>query len=133
MSTENPTLAIDALLECSELPSSGYDVWPLTIARYALLELVESPYLNAGKGEILDLLPSLYIMTQTPAKLSAYTSRNIGQLKADAFEWSEQITPTQLPLLAAEVTAKVKQVNKLAPEVQSKSDEKHKGKALADG
>lgn len=39
---DNPKAAIDALLE-STVEAGALTVYPLTVARYALLELIESP------------------------------------------------------------------------------------------
>lgn len=61
---ENPKAAIDALLE-STVEAGKLKVYPLTVARYALLELVESPLvtLASGKLAVVDVIPSIYIMT----------------------------------------------------------------------
>ena len=75
---DNPKAAIDALLE-STVEAGALKVHPLTVARYAMLELIESPLvtLKSGKLTVIDVIPSIYIMTQEAKDLSKYNSRNI--------------------------------------------------------
>ena len=47
MAGENPTSAIDAILEDDkEIGNNGLRIYPLTLGRYALLELVKSPLIT---------------------------------------------------------------------------------------
>ena len=98
---DNPKAAIDALLE-STVEAGKLKVYPLTVARYALLELVDSPLvtLDGGQLTVIDVIPSVFIMTQPPRDLSKYNSRNIDKLKEDAFEWAEDgMTAGSVPLV----------------------------------
>lgn len=89
MDDTNPKVALDALLESTTVVGR-VEVHPLTVARYALLELAKSPLVNYGmKLDALTAIPSVYIMAMPARKLSKYSSRNIEQLKEDAFEWAE--------------------------------------------
>lgn len=64
---------------------------PLTVARYALLEMVKSPLVNFGnKLDILTAIPSVYIMAVPAKELRKYNSHNIQRLEEDAFEWAEE-------------------------------------------
>lgn len=74
---DNPKAAIDALLE-STVEAGALKVYPLTVARYALLELIDSPLvtLESGKLTVVDVLPSIYIMTQEAGSLAKYSSKN---------------------------------------------------------
>lgn len=77
---DNPKAAIDALLE-STVKAGSLEVHPLTVARYALLELAQSPVV-VGKGEgedlsVVDVIPTVYIMTAPASALSKYTSRSV--------------------------------------------------------
>ena len=59
----DPTSAINAILD-DETTINKTTVYPITLARYALLELVDSPFISSGKDmSISNILPSLYIMT----------------------------------------------------------------------
>lgn len=98
---DNPKAAIDALLE-STVNAGALKVYPLTVARYALLELIESPLviLDGRRLTVIDVIPTIYIMTTEASKLSKYNSRNLDKLKEDAFEWAEDgITAASVPLV----------------------------------
>ena len=89
MDNTNPSVALDALLE-STVKVGNIEVHPLTVARYALLEMVKSPLVNFGnKLDILTAIPSVYIMAVPAKELRKYNSHNIQQLEEDAFEWAE--------------------------------------------
>lgn len=90
MDNTNPSVALDALLE-STVKVGNIEVHPLTVARYALLEMVKSPLVNFGnKLDILTAIPSVYIMAVPAKELRKYNSHNIQQLEEDAFEWAEE-------------------------------------------
>lgn len=89
MDNANPDVALNALLE-STVNVGNIEVHPLTVARYALLEMVKSPLVNFGnKLDILTAIPSVYIMAVPAKELRKYNSHNIQQLEEDAFEWAE--------------------------------------------
>lgn len=86
---DNPKSALDALLETTTRVGE-IDVHPLTVARYALLELAGSPLVNfKNKLDVMTAIPSVYIMAMPTKNLPKYNSTNIEQLKEDAFEWAE--------------------------------------------
>ena len=59
----DPKAAINSILD-DETTINHTTVYPITLARYALLELVDSPFIGSGKDmSISNILPSLYIMT----------------------------------------------------------------------
>lgn len=61
MSIENPKAAVDALLEAKSTSST---IYPMTIARYALLELVKSPIVTRSESITLEsIIPTLFIMS----------------------------------------------------------------------
>lgn len=57
----NPTKAIDAILS-GPVKAGPYTVYPMTMARYALLEKTESPLLT-GKDDTVKLIVSMFVMT----------------------------------------------------------------------
>ena len=136
MSRENPKAAIDALLE-SAVQAGQLTVYPLTVARYALLELIESPLVvvdTSRKLDTLDVIPTIYIMTQTARKLSAYNSRNLDKLRGDAFEWAEDgVTAGSIPLVVNMLAQKILDMRKVAPEVVQDSKKKVEATAPTDG
>ena len=58
----NPQTAIDTILNTETEIFEDIKVFPVTLARYALLELVESPFVTPDtKFTINDLVPSFFI------------------------------------------------------------------------
>ena len=76
---EDPKTAIDSILETSRIDkASKAEVKPLTIARYALLELVKSPFVTQGEEfTVLSIVPTLFIMLNDVEQLRGYTSANV--------------------------------------------------------
>lgn len=135
MSAENPTASVDALLE-STVEAGALKVYPLTVARFALLELVESPLVVPSEGGLgtLDIIPSIYIMTMEPRTLSKYNSRNIDKLKEDAFEWAEDaVTVGSVPLVVNLLAEKLSDLRRIAPEVVTDSKKKVDASQATDG
>ena len=95
---QNPKAAIDAILKASGQPADGdFKLYPLTIARYAALDLIESPFIVPSKKMTFDeVIPSVYVMAVPARDLAKYGSKNVDELKADAFEWSETLSPEHL-------------------------------------
>lgn len=115
---DNPKAAIDALLE-STVNAGTLKVYPLTVARYALLELIESPLVLLKEKElsVVDVIPSIYVMTAEASTLSKYNSRNIDKLKEDAFEWAEDgMTAASVPLVVNMLAQKLLDLRRIAPE-----------------
>lgn len=115
---DNPRAALDALLE-STVEAGALKVFPLTVARYALLELIESP-LVVLKGEglnVLDVIPSIYIMCSEARTLAKYSSKTLDKLKEDAFEWAEDnVTAGSVPLVINMLAQKLLDLKRIAPE-----------------
>lgn len=127
---DNPKAAIEALLE-TDRDIQGITIYPITIARYGLLELIESPFIVSGKlFNIMNLIPSLYIMALPIDKLKKYRLRNIEDLYQDAVIWSETLIPEQIEAMIKEIDEKIKTMFKVAPEVSSDTSETHNGKKV---
>ena len=61
MSTQNPDLALDAILE-SDKTIGEIVIHPITIGRYALLELVKSPFITPNSTfTTYNVIPSIYL------------------------------------------------------------------------
>lgn len=87
---KEPKSSIQAILDNEiQIGNNKYTIYPLTIQRYALLALIESPLLTGGNLELLDLFPTLYIMTHDVKTLSKYTTKNKQELIEDAANESE--------------------------------------------
>lgn len=124
---DNPKAAIDALLE-STVEAGALKVHPLTVARYALLELVGSPLVAEAKQgplSVVDVIPTVYIMTTEAKDLSKYSSSSVDKLKADAFEWAEDsLTSSSVPLVVNMLAQKLLDLRRIAPEAMADSKKK---------
>lgn len=90
---ENPKATIDTILE-DETGIGELKVQKLTMSRYALLELVSSPFVNSEqKFTIANLIPTFYIMTQEKERLRGFNSRNIDELVDRSMEWADELRP----------------------------------------
>ena len=87
----NPKTAVDAILD-SENKIDGITIYPMTLARYALLELVESPFVTPNvKFTISNLVPSFFICCSPIDQLKGINSKNIDKLNDRALEWAETL------------------------------------------
>ena len=132
---DNPKAALNALLD-SAVQVGVLEVHPLTVARYALLELAESPLIVGVEGTlgVLDVIPTVYIMTAPAAKLSKYNAKNIDQLKAEAFEWAEDnLTTGSIPAIVELLAQKLLDLRRLAPEIVEDSKKKLEEQPAMDG
>lgn len=75
---ENPKAAVDAILENeTELPGN-VKIYELTIARFALCELVNCPFVTGNvTPSIADYVDTFYVMCNDVKTLSKYNSSNI--------------------------------------------------------
>lgn len=128
---ENPTAAIDSMLEAEK--NSGTDtIYPLTLGRYALLELVKSPFIDKStKFSTMSLIPTFYIMTHDTKDLHGYTSKNVDELETVAFDWAETKMVSDTTTLVNELLEKFNLVVKVKPDIAE--DSKKKDLQLTDG
>ena len=123
----DPKAAINSILD-DETTINQTTVYPITLARYALLELVDSPFISSGKDmSISNILPSLYIMTHK-SELKGITSRNIDKLYENATEWADDMGIDEIPEIIQEVIEKVNELMKTAPTSGQDDDDKSKKK-----
>lgn len=121
----DPKAAINSILD-DETTINHTTVYPITLARYALLELVDSPFIGSGKDmSISNILPSLYIMTHK-SELKGITSRNIDSLYDKATEWADTMGIDEIPAIIKEVIDKVNDLMKVAPTSGSDDDDPSK-------
>ena len=119
---QDPKIAIDTVLE-TEKQIAKFTVYPLTLARYALLELVESPFLTPNKEFTpITLLDTFYIMTADKSALRKYNSKNIDELHAEAMDFGEELEPNVFAKLIDEVASKFGLLNKVAPQSVGNED-----------
>lgn len=120
----NPQIAIDSILE-TEQTIAGVDIKPITAARYALLELVDSPFVNPEKTfTISNLIPSLYICSADIKNLKGFNSKNIDKLDEAALEWSETIDLDKVGPAVEILLQKFNDLFKIAPGTGSTEEKK---------
>lgn len=83
----NPQRALDAILS-GPAKAGPYTVYPMTMARYALLEKTDSPLLT-GKDDTVKLLVSMFVMTQPVEKLMEL---GIDRIETEGMKWADDIS-----------------------------------------
>lgn len=116
-----PRLEIEAILEYGE---TGKTIKPLTIARYGLLSLLDSPFLKQHPEEsdftVLAILPTWYVMTAETKDLRGYDAHNIDALRQKAFDKADQITdPKTITDFTVEFVRYLADLMKIAPEAEA--------------
>ena len=115
----NPKLALDAMLDAPQLIGE-LTVQPMTVARMALLELVESPFTNPDKKfNISNMTESAFIMCADTNELKGFNSRNIDRLVERAYDWAENIDVGALPQVIKTVIEKLNNLYKVSPSTGS--------------
>ena len=122
----DPVKALDAALSPAK-EVEDVTVYPITLARYALLELVKSPFVTASKDfTIIAMIPTIYICCAETAALKKYNSSNIDELKQDAITFADNIDPKTLGYLVKELDARVRQLLDVAPQIPEDGSVKKK-------
>ena len=113
----DPIKAIDAALSPAK-DVEDIKVYPITLARYALLELVKSPFVTASKDfTTIAMIPTIYVCCADTAQLRKYNSSNIDELKQDAIAFADNIDPKKLGSLIKELDSRVRQLLDVAPQI----------------
>lgn len=119
---ENPKIAIEAIVD-GEKKIGDVKVYPISIGRYALLELVESPFVSKDKEFIVyNLVPSFYIMCNPKENLKGYTRKNVEQLVEKSLEWAEDLDTSIVPKLIDAIAETLGLLKKVSPNSQESSD-----------
>lgn len=113
----DPIKAIDAALSPAK-DVEDIKVYPITLARYALLELVKSPFVTASKDfTTIAMIPTIYVCCAETTVLKKYNSSNIDELKQDAIAFADNIDPKKLGTLIKELDSRVRQLLDVAPQI----------------
>ena len=113
----DPIKALDAALSPAK-EVEDVTVYPITLARYALLELVKSPFVTASKDfTTIAMIPTIYVCCADTAQLRKYNSSNIDELNQDAIAFADNIDPKKLGTLVKELDARVRQLLDVAPQI----------------
>lgn len=123
----NPTIAVDAIL-ASEDKIDGITIYPMTLARYSLLELVESPFVTPNvKFKINNLVPSFFICCAPIDQLKGITSKNVDTLNDRALEWAETLPQSAVDKLIPAIMESLGLINKMAPNTGDDQSKKAEG------
>lgn len=124
----DPKVAVDAILE-NEFEIDGLKIYPITLGRYALLEILKSPFIYSDiQFQVSTMLPSIFVMTQDIKELSKYNSDNINELKSKSMIWAEEKDIKNVDKIIEAVIKRMKQLNEVSP--QSSEEDKKKAKDL---
>lgn len=122
----DPKVAVDAILE-NEFEIDGLKIYPITLGRYALLEILKSPFIYSDiQFQVSTMLPSIFVMTQDIKELSKYNSDNINELKQKSMIWAEEKDIKNVDKIISAVIKRMKQLNEVSP--QSSDEDKKKAK-----
>lgn len=112
----NPRTAVDTILD-SEKTINGITIYPMTLARYALLELVESPFVTPNvKFTISNLVPSFFICCSPIDQLKGINSKNLDKLNDRALEWAETLPQSAIDELIPAIMEALGLIKKLTPQ-----------------
>ena len=123
----NPETAINTIL-ATEKTIEDVTIHPITLARYALLELIESPFVTTGKKfTINNLVPSFFICCAKSEDLKGINSKNLDVLNQRAMEWAETLPNTVIDKLIPEIMEALGIIKKVSPNTGDDEQGKEKG------
>ena len=123
----NPETAINTIL-ATEKTIDNVTIHPITLARYALLELIESPFVTPGKKfTINNLVPSFFICCAKSDDLKGINSKNLDVLNQRAMEWAETLPNTVIDKLIPEIMEALGIIKKVSPNTGDDEQGKEKG------
>ena len=123
----NPETAINTIL-ATEKTIDNVTIHPITLARYALLELIESPFVTPGKKfTINNLVPSFFICCAKSEDLKGVNSKNLDVLNQRAMEWAETLPNTVIDKLIPEIMEALGLIKKVSPNTGDDEQGKEKG------
>lgn len=113
--SNNPKLVIDTIIDA---PTTFGDVTinDITILRYAYLEKINSPFIDASvEFKVDNIVPTVFVLAIDKNELRKY-SNDIEALKADALEWAdEKLKLDQFAEIISCISNKFLALNKAAP------------------
>lgn len=123
----NPETAINTIL-ATEKTIDDVTIHPITLARYALLELIESPFVTPGtKFTINNLVPSFFICCAKSEDLKGINSKNLDKLNEQALAWAETLPNTVVDKLIKEIMEALGLIKKVSPNTGDDEQGKEKG------
>lgn len=121
----NPKVVLEQIVDSEQNKSEKViGINPLTISRYAYLELIDSPFLSREKKfDMQNIIASAYIMVQPTSVLKKYKSNNIDDLINDALDWADDnLAFDDIAKLIDAIINQITKLNKVAPTSGSDTD-----------
>ena len=123
----NPETAINTIL-ATEKTIEDVTIHPITLARYALLELIESPFVTPGKKfTINNLVPSFFICCAKSEDLKGINSKNLDKLNEQALAWAETLPSKAIDKLVPAIMEELGLIKKVSPNAGDDESGKEKG------
>ena len=123
----NPKCATDSILEAPQL-IGNLTVHPMTVARMALLELIDSPFVNPErKFNLSNMCESAFVMCADTKDLKGYSSRNVDALVEKAYQWADNVDVNALPEVVKSVMDKLQTIYKVSPSTGADNEENPRG------
>lgn len=119
----NPKKAVAAAM-----PLPIGDVRPMTLAMWAALEHIDSPLLKSSSPDgqaVLDLLPSLYLLTHDPREIFRANLLDL------AMQWADTLPVTAIADIRRAAEAQMRTVAAVIPEDDEEESRKKKVTALS--
>lgn len=117
--TKDPEIVIKNIVDQNgvKTETNGIQIYPITITRYAYLEMLDSPFLNPEiKFGVSTVIPTAYVFCLTSEELRKYTSKDIDKLVSDAYAWADtKLTLDDTPELIKNITEQMMKLNQAAP------------------
>lgn len=137
MVTNNPISALDALLAAPRR-FGALTAYPLTIQRIAVLELLESPLVNARKKhwELFDVIAALWTMISSPLELRNVDSSTIEKIKLRVWQWAShnnKALKSESTNLIDDILRQTKLLAYLVPEFANNENAVTSGKLSSNG
>lgn len=123
MTMNEPKLELDAILEGKK------SFQKLTIIRYALLDVVDSPFLNKGSFDMLSIIPSWYVMTADIKELSQYSTDSKDKIREAAYQKADEMEDfSEITKFTKDFVEYIQSLSKIAPDSSGDASVETKGK-----
>lgn len=121
---DNPQIVLQQIVGNGETDvgtEKTVHIFPLTIARYAFLELLDSPFINPDKRfELNTIIPAAFVMSHSVRDLRKYNDKNLSVLVSDSLEWADaELKLDDVPALIKAIVSQLQALNKAAPSQDS--------------
>ena len=117
MSTKNPQIVVNSILDSNGTDVKHIKIYPMTIRRYAWFEKLNSPFINPDiKFDVNGIIPSVYVMCKTKEELKKYNSTDVEKIISDAFDWAEDLSLDDIPDMISYVTKQMQDLNRASPD-----------------